>query len=338
MNPYTMKDNEIWGKKMLHFVSQIQQSGIRFDFSIQMSGHPNMVHPYDYFIYTDSIAREVDVSVMDKTLFPTWEKDWLHEQDALYQNAKGIIAFSNITQHVLHTFHKVPVEKTTIICPSIDTGDSSLCIQNPYKLLFVGTDFKNKGVKNLLQAFVELRKKSSQYALTIVGLSDFSCDIPGVTVLPFIDDISTLNSVYKSNGIFIMPSYKENLGLVYLEAMLHGLPVIVTSRGGMAEYVRKAKSGIVVSPNSVDEIVAAVKTIQNRYLEFSSSAVHFASMNTKNEIVSNRILDFIDTCYQKKAHCADYVQYRIKPSKRKQSYSITGFAVTCLACSTYFIK
>lgn len=309
VNPYTMRDNEIWGEKMLNFVSKIRQNGMTFDFSIQMSGHPNMVHPYDYFVFTDGIARELDFTILDNISFPLWEKNGVHEQDALYQNACGIISFSNLGQHVLNTYHRVPPNRTTVICPQIDTSDSSLCVQDPYKLLFVGADKENKGVKNLLKAFAELRKDSSQYSLTLVGLSDFYCGLPGVSVMPFISDAYALTEIYKEHGIFIMPSYKENLGLVYLEAMLHGLPVIVTSRGGMAEYVRKAKSGIVVSPDNVDEIVAAVKTIQNQYLEFSFSAVHFATMNAKNEIVSDRILDFIDSCYQKKAHCADYVQY-----------------------------
>ncbi|WP_304433260.1 glycosyltransferase family 4 protein [Acutalibacter muris] len=309
-NPYTIEDNIVWNRKMLKFVDGIYKSGGEFDFSIQMSGHPNMVHPYDYFVFTDGIARELDMTILDSEHFPIWRKDYIHEQDALYQNAKGIIAFSKLSQHILQTFHMVPKERTTVICPSVATFSQKSYIHNPYKLLFAGSNGEHKGLNNLLMAFPVLYMNDKRFSLTVVGPEEPKIEMPGVTYLPFQYDDKILKDIYAVHGIFVMPSYKENLGLVYLEAMAQGLPVIVTSRGGMAEYIRKSRAGIVVSPDSATAIINAVTTIINQYDSYSSQAFLFANLNSRNSIVASRIAQFIDYSFQKSSYCEDYTLYK----------------------------
>jgi glycosyltransferase involved in cell wall biosynthesis len=69
---------------------------------------------------------------------------------------------------------------------------------------------------------------------------------------------SDVRSYLAAGDIFVLPSHAEGLPYAVLEAMACGLPCIVTNVGGNAEAVRQAVDGFVISPGSVDEIVAAV--------------------------------------------------------------------------------
>ena len=105
-------------------------------------------------------------------------------------------------------------------------------------------------------------QRESQYSLTMVGADeDIECG-HGIVSYPFMDDnFEKLNQLYDEAAVLVMPSYKENLGLVYLEAMAHKIPVVVTSRGGFAEIIRRTGGGEVVRPGNIDDICDAIRTI-----------------------------------------------------------------------------
>ena len=62
---------------------------------------------------------------------------------------------------------------------------------------------------------------------------------------------------YSEATLFIMPSRAEGFGFVFLEAMVHGLPVIAGNMDASPEVVMDGETGILVDPTSVDSIVAA---------------------------------------------------------------------------------
>lgn len=62
---------------------------------------------------------------------------------------------------------------------------------------------------------------------------------------------------YSEATLFIMPSRAEGFGFVFLEAMVHGLPVIAGNMDASPEVVTDGETGILVDPTSVDSIVAA---------------------------------------------------------------------------------
>ncbi|WP_369781564.1 glycosyltransferase [Pseudomonas sp. WC2401] len=66
-----------------------------------------------------------------------------------------------------------------------------------------------------------------------------------------------LQSLYLTADILIVPSRWEGFGLVAVEAMRAGLPVIASNVGGLAEVVEDNATGILIDPNSVQALVDA---------------------------------------------------------------------------------
>ncbi|GFY82320.1 sulfoquinovosyldiacylglycerol 2 [Actinidia rufa] len=74
-----------------------------------------------------------------------------------------------------------------------------------------------------------------------------------------------LSQAYASGDVFVMPSESETLGLVVLEAMSSGLPVVAARAGGLIDIIpedQEGKTGFCLSPETLTT-VAATKTIRN---------------------------------------------------------------------------
>jgi len=75
----------------------------------------------------------------------------------------------------------------------------------------------------------------------------------------FFGYVNDLAAYLCSLDVFVLPSFSEGMPLVNLEAMACGIPVITTDVGGTAEVVHHGINGLVVSPRSVNELVAAIR-------------------------------------------------------------------------------
>ena len=66
-----------------------------------------------------------------------------------------------------------------------------------------------------------------------------------------------VSSILAHADIFVLASRKETFGIVYVEAMAKGLPVIATKCGGPEEFVNK-ENGILVPVDNVEELSKAM--------------------------------------------------------------------------------
>ncbi len=83
------------------------------------------------------------------------------------------------------------------------------------------------------------------------------------TVIPFQRDQRVLAGLIASCDLLVHPGDCETFGLVVLEAMACGLPVVGTSAGGVAELVDEA-TGILVPPNSVTGLCEGIAALYGR--------------------------------------------------------------------------
>ncbi len=126
-----------------------------------------------------------------------------------------------------------------------------------------------KGYDRIIEALVKLENENFHYYL--IGKSDAEEKSRieqlvqlnhlenKVTLCGFVND-QTLIDYYRSADLFVMPSLQEGFGIVFLEAMYFGLPVIGGNRDGSADALKNGELGTLVNPTSIKEISEAIES------------------------------------------------------------------------------
>lgn len=145
-------------------------------------------------------------------------------------------------------------------------------------ILYIGSFISRKNVLALQQAMLVLRNTSLKNPkLHIVGGG--GCDEPEVLTLVTkhpdvftyhgkIHDKQALLALFQNCDAFAMPSLHETFGLVYVEAMLQGLPILYTEGEGIDGFYNE-KIGEKVSVHSVEEIKEKLELMIDKLRQYS---------------------------------------------------------------------
>lgn len=134
--------------------------------------------------------------------------------------------------------------------------------------LHVGRLAPEKNVEVLLRAFEVVRSALPPEAVRfVVAGSGPSVPAlralagPGVTFLGTLDRARELPGLYASCDAFAFASETETLGLVVLEAMASGLPVVATPSGGVADHLVHGQNGLAFPPGDVEACARAMRRL-----------------------------------------------------------------------------
>ena len=132
-----------------------------------------------------------------------------------------------------------------------------------FKALFVGSIVQRKGVSYLLRAYQRFKGPNTELVLVGNHPDDSSPFVPFRDSFKHIPHVSQtdLPQIYRSADVFVFPSLLEGMGLVVLEAMASGLPVITTPNGP-GDLVRDGVDGFVVPIRNVDAIVEKLEYLR----------------------------------------------------------------------------
>jgi len=220
-------------------------------------------------------VRNTDVNLFFKYMFHT-RKVGIN----IMKEAKKVIFVSPaykefvINRYVPHKLRGC-IEQKSVIVPN---GVNPFWLQNKYtkfeykdkkrvNLIYVGDFSKNKNIDTSINVAKELKELGYNVNFTIIGdggnneynikkLAKINKDI--VEICDRIDDREKLLNMYRKSDIFIMPSFHETFGLVYLEAMSQGLPIIYTKEQGIDGYFKDGTVGYSVNPNDISDIVKKI--------------------------------------------------------------------------------
>lgn len=142
-------------------------------------------------------------------------------------------------------------------------------------ILFVGRLDKRKGFSTLLEAFIKIKPGYPQLHLQVIGpFRPQDCygyqkkaQAQGVTDIEFLGYITPerLPGFYHQADIFCAPSLGfESFGIVLLEAMAAGLPVIASDIAGYRTLVTHGQEGLLVSPGEVEPLITALRQLLDR--------------------------------------------------------------------------
>jgi alpha-maltose-1-phosphate synthase len=167
--------------------------------------------------------------------------------------AAHIITWSNRARNSVIDFYKVSPRKVTAIsppaplefCTKINSKKSSTPRQT--RLLFVGNDFVRKGGEDLLAVFLESFSDSCE--LDIV--TNAYVNLPAIANIRIHQGVRPLSEkmleLYAAADIFVMPTYEDVYGFVFIEAMAAGLPCIGTRVMAVPELVKDGVNGFTIT-------------------------------------------------------------------------------------------
>jgi glycosyltransferase involved in cell wall biosynthesis len=153
-------------------------------------------------------------------------------------------------------------EKTLHVVPhflSVQWEEPSEIPEEGYAL-FLGRLSPEKGIKQLLTTWKKVRSPHARLVIDGTGFEEeqircLTRDLPNVDFRVFVDR-SQHEDLWAKAKFLIVPSiWHEPFGLVALEAMAHGRPIVVSNLGALSEIVGEA--GLVVDPTRTDDLAAA---------------------------------------------------------------------------------
>ncbi len=143
-------------------------------------------------------------------------------------------------------------------------------------ILYVGIIEPRRNVDFIIKLFSELLKKGQNVYLFIAGHGPNENECKQIAEnlylngrIIFLEKIpqAQLPSLYKNADVLLLPSSYEIYGMVMLEAMYFGIPVITTSTAGSSEIIESDKNGIIIQEIELDEWLAIIlKLLSNRSL------------------------------------------------------------------------
>jgi len=125
-------------------------------------------------------------------------------------------------------------------------------------LLFVGNDARRKGLPNLLKAYCRLRQAGQRLRLTVVSeFRDGPLALPPDTIVRSRLSPHEVYALMADAHIFAMPTRREAVGLVFLEAMANGCALLVPDTSPQREIF--GDYGLRVPPDDIQAITAALE-------------------------------------------------------------------------------
>lgn len=204
------------------------------------------------------------------------EVEWL-----LTYEAWRVICNSRYMREEIEGVFNLPPDKISIIPNGIRPEAFQVAAPDPAVrqrfagpgekiLFFIGRLVREKGVQVLLGALPQIRERFPDVRVIIAGQGPYGEELHRLSVHLGLDrqvtfagyiDEETRNQLYAQADLAIFPSLYEPFGLVALEAMAAGTPVVVGDSGGFAETVEHGVNGVRVPAENSSALAEQVCTL-----------------------------------------------------------------------------
>jgi glycosyltransferase involved in cell wall biosynthesis len=257
---------------------------------------PDLLHVHTFGTHQVAVARRYGRRsgtpfILTAHFHPIWsiEGGWLRHQirgfydhrlaGPIVQSAARVVVQTHEEERLLRSLG-FPLPPVAIIPP----GYSPLAppaspgafrarygIEGPY-VLFVGRLASNKGLLTLVEAFAPLAAGHRDGTLVIIGTDggmrpavEARVGARGLTgrvrLLGHVEEESLLADAYRGARLTVLPSEYEAFGLVLLESLAQGTPVVASQVGGIPEFVESGRAGLLCPPGEVPAFAAAIQQL-----------------------------------------------------------------------------
>ncbi len=162
-------------------------------------------------------------------------------------------------------------------CPTeIDFNNANT--SRPLRILFVGNDEIRKGLPVLVEALRKLPqelfecKGAGNWNLSELGWKSVSAVMEPLGAVPR----GRMPHLYDWADVFVMPTFSDTMGVVILEAMARGVPVITTRNSGGPDLIQHGGEGYILDAGdspAVAEILVELASDRDKLIDVSRSAL-----------------------------------------------------------------
>ena len=229
--------------------------------------HTHLVHADAYGLLAGTAAR-VPVRFSTKHGFNEFrEAPYFGVADRAFASLAHVhIAISRGLARYLENVEGFDGESFEIVHYGIEPNGEPKPYTDPVpRLLCVGRLIPIKGHIVLLRAFAEARRELPELKLDIAGrgplepaLKALAKELGVDDAITFLGHVSPVQAAIEGAAVVVVPSMGEGFGMVALEAMERGRPVIAAEIGGLGELVRDGETGLLVPAGEAEPLRAAI--------------------------------------------------------------------------------
>jgi glycosyltransferase involved in cell wall biosynthesis len=154
---------------------------------------------------------------------------------------------------------------------SIEEREQTLQNQKNFKILFLARTEAEKGVFEMVDAFIKLLEKHKNIELLIAGdgkdfkeLYEMTKDVREIRLLGYVEG-EDKRELFKTCDLYVLPSHSEGLPISVLEAMAFALPILTTPVGGLREFFQDEQMGYLVKEQDSNDLRHKIElTLSNK--------------------------------------------------------------------------
>lgn len=166
--------------------------------------------------------------------------------------------------------------------------------KNDFIITFVGRIVKDKGINELVNVFESLSQKYSDVKLLLIGdyknesdpISEKSMQTikenKAIKYLEFQEDVGKFMSI---SHLFVLPSYREGLPNVLIEAGSYGIPLVATNINGCNEIIQNNVNGILVNKKDKRDLFNGIEKfiVDTKYHQMIKNNVRESIVSKYNQ-------------------------------------------------------
>lgn len=223
-----------------------------------------------------------------------------------YNMAQCVIAVSDaLAANIYNNFKIQSIVVPNMLSPEFE--HYNYCQHNGFGFIFVGNLIENKHPKEILEVFDLLNRKYPQTYLGIVGDGKLYPAIKRYVDNNNLDKCVTLYgqinreelvSIYNHHDCLVLFSDSETFGVVCIEAMSQGLPVITSSSGGPDSFI-SSDVGCIIPTNDKDALFRAMEDIFVNY-HYDREQIRDYTLSTySSDAVTSKLISIYDSINSK---------------------------------------
>ena len=178
-------------------------------------------------------------------------------------------------------------------------------LNGKFIFIFIGRIVKDKGIEELLRAFVKLNKKLPNIRLIILGREEKDLDpiadkakeiLLSNKKIIYLGYKNDVRNFLAASNCLVLPSYREGFPNVVLQAGSMKIPSIVTDINGCNEIIKDKINGLIVKPKSINSLYLAMKKIASDK-KLYNSLKNSTRKNIVNKFTKEKFYDLLLSIY-----------------------------------------